>query len=62
LLIRPDSEALPRFKRSDLANTAFYLAHEQEILAAQRDNCIEDDVTPNKPVWGKPFGKSEASA
>jgi hypothetical protein len=62
-LIRPDSSPKPKFLRSDLANVEFYRAHEAEILAAQRDNRIIDDVsearhgTKEKPKWGKPFSQ-----
>jgi hypothetical protein len=61
--IRPDSGPKPKFLRSDLINTEFYRAHEAEILAAQKDGRIIDDVsearhgTKEKPRWGKPFGK-----
>jgi len=56
-VIRPAADSKPRFMRSDLKDPAFYAEHEAEILAAAREGRIVDDVTPNKPKWGKEFGR-----
>jgi hypothetical protein len=56
-IIRPDSAPRPKFLRSDLANVEFYKANEKAILEAMADGRIVDDVSPNKPKWGKEFGR-----
>jgi hypothetical protein len=61
-VIRPTKDSKPKFMRSDLRDTAFYVAHEAEILAAAREGRIVDDMsearhgTRENPRWGKPFG------
>jgi hypothetical protein len=44
-IIRPNSSPKPKFLRSDLVNVEFYKSHEAEILAAQKDGRIIDDVS-----------------
>jgi hypothetical protein len=56
-VIRPNPADKPRFMRSDLKDFAFYQANEQGILEAAREGRILDDVTPNKPRWGREFGR-----
>lgn len=38
----------PTFKRSQLRDTKFYSEHRDQILEAQREGRIEDDITPSK--------------
>lgn len=42
------SQDKPTFKRSQLSNTKFYSEHRDQILEAQREGRIEDDITPSK--------------
>lgn len=42
------SQDKPTFKRSQLKDTKFYSEHRDEILDAQREGRIEDDITPSK--------------
>lgn len=42
------SEDKPTFKRSQLQDRKFYNEHRDEILEAQGDGRIEDDITPQK--------------